>query len=562
MGVGSVATRLLADFGAEVIKVEDRTRIDTPRKLPLYKGESARNFGEEVVGADPDKGGLFNNYCRNKLGVTINMRSAEGRALAERLIAASSVVTENFAPGVMERWGLTYERLRELRPDVIYARMSGYGHSGPHASYRSYGPVVQAVSGLSFSSGLPGREPSGWGLSYMDNQAAFYNSAAILMAIRHRMLTGEGTEVDVSAVETGIGLLGPVLLEVTVNGRVTRGPDYPAGNRLEHPPAAPHGVYPASGEDRWVAIAVFSDEEWSRFADAIGRPPWTADERFASQRSRWENQDALDEAVATWTSQRDRHAGDRAPAGRAAFRAGAVQNAQDLNETDPQLAHRRGLLPAGSSGDRRGPVRGRPGPVSTACHGQLAVGPAAGRGQRVRVQRAARRRRRRVRRARCHGDDLMTKATPYGDLTVVELAGDPAGEALGKLLATMGADVIKVEPPEGAPSRRIGPAAAGARHGDPDASLNFWFYNVGKRSAVLDYRTTDGMRQLRGLLHRADIVITGWQPAEWAELGIAPADLRAAAPGLIVINLSPFGLDGPWADWPAPTWSAWHSAAR
>jgi crotonobetainyl-CoA:carnitine CoA-transferase CaiB-like acyl-CoA transferase len=339
MGVGSVATRLLADFGAEVIKIEDRTRIDTPRKLPLYKDESARNFGEEVVGADPDKGGLFNNYCRNKLGVTINMRSAEGRRLAERLIAASSVVTENFAPGVMERWGLTYERLRELRPDVIYARMSGYGHSGPHASYRSYGPVVQAVSGLSFISGLPGREPSGWGLSYMDNQAAFYNSAAILMGIRHRLLTGEGTEIDVSAVETGISLLGPVLLEVTVNGRVTRGPRYPAGNRLEHPPAAPHGVYPASGEDRWVAITVFSDEEWSRFADAIGRPAWTADERFASQQSRWENQDALDEAIAAWTGERDRHEVTKLLQD-AGVRAGAVQNAEDLNESDPQLAHR------------------------------------------------------------------------------------------------------------------------------------------------------------------------------------------------------------------------------
>jgi benzylsuccinate CoA-transferase BbsF subunit len=339
MGVGSVATRLLADFGAEVIKIEDRTRIDTPRKLPLYKDEDARNFGEEVVGADPDKGGLFNNYSRNKLGVTINMRIPEGRRLAERLIAASSVVTENFAPGVMERWGLTYERLRALRPDVVYARMSGYGHSGPHAAYRSYGPVVQAVSGLSFISGLPGREPSGWGLSHMDNQAAFYNSAAILMAIRHRMLTGKGTEIDVSAIETGISLLGPVMLEVTVNGRATRGPRYPAGNRLEHPPAAPHGVYPASGEDRWVAIAVFNDEEWSRFADAIGRPAWTADERFASPQSRWENQDALDEAVATWTSQRDRYEATKLLQ-EAGVRAGAVQNAQDLNETDPQLAHR------------------------------------------------------------------------------------------------------------------------------------------------------------------------------------------------------------------------------
>ena len=206
-----------------------------PRRLPIYKDEPARNFGEERLDADPNKGGLFNNYSRNKLGVTINMRTPEGRDVAERLIARSSVVSENFAPGVMERWGLTYERLRELRPDVIYARMSGYGHSGPHAEYRSYGPVVQAVSGLSFISGLPGREPSGWGLSYMDNQAAFYNSAALLMAIYRRGITGEGTEIDVSAVEAGINLVGPILLDVSVNGHSAVRPDFPTGNRLEWP---------------------------------------------------------------------------------------------------------------------------------------------------------------------------------------------------------------------------------------------------------------------------------------------------------------------------------------
>ena len=111
MGVGSVATRLLADFGAQVIKIEDRIRIDTPRRLPIYKDEPARNFGEEVLDADPNKGGLFNNYSRNKLGVTINLRTPDGRELAERLIARSDVVSENFAPGVMERWGFTYERL-------------------------------------------------------------------------------------------------------------------------------------------------------------------------------------------------------------------------------------------------------------------------------------------------------------------------------------------------------------------------------------------------------------------------------------------------------------------
>ena len=120
MGVGACATRLLGDFGAEVIRIEDRNRLDMPRRLPIYKGE-ARTYGEEDANPDPNKGGLFNNYNRNKLGVTINMRDPHGRALADRLIAASSVVTENFAPGVMERWGLTYERLRELsqRPPSV-----------------------------------------------------------------------------------------------------------------------------------------------------------------------------------------------------------------------------------------------------------------------------------------------------------------------------------------------------------------------------------------------------------------------------------------------------------
>jgi crotonobetainyl-CoA:carnitine CoA-transferase CaiB-like acyl-CoA transferase len=339
MGVGSVATRLLGDFGAEVIKIENRVRIDTPRRLPLYKDEPARNFGEEVLDADPNRGGLFNNYCRNKLGVTIDMRKLAGRELAERLIAKSSVVSENFAPGIMERWGLTYERLQELSPNVIYARMSGYGHSGPHAEYRSYGPVIQAVSGLSYISGLPGREPSGWGLSYMDNQAAYYNSTALLLAMYRRNITGEGTEIDVSAVEAGINLLGPVLLDVTVNHRTSRRPDFPTGNRLEWPNAAPHGVYPAKGTDRWIAIAVFDDDQWSGLVEALGRPEWTTDSRVATQAGRFANQDFVDQHLAAWTRQQGRHEAMELLQHHG-VPAGAVQNAEDLNERDPQLAHR------------------------------------------------------------------------------------------------------------------------------------------------------------------------------------------------------------------------------
>jgi crotonobetainyl-CoA:carnitine CoA-transferase CaiB-like acyl-CoA transferase len=337
MGVGALATRTLADFGAEVIKIEDRNRLDLPRRLPIYKDEPARPYGNEDPNPDPNKGGLFNNFNRNKLGVTINMRTTKGRELAERLIAVSNVVTENFAPGVMERWGFTEERVRQIRPDAIYARMSGFGHSGPHQHYRSYGPVVQAVSGLSYASGLPGREPSGWGLSYMDNQAAYYNAAALLMAIFARNISGEGTDIDVSAVEAGIELLGPVLLDVGVNGRSTRDGSFPTGNRLEHPHAAPHGVYPCTGEDRWVAIAVFDDVEWRALVRVLGAPAWTADPAFATQADRFAHQDELDRHLSEWTRSRDRHAvmHELQAAG---VRAGAVQDASDLEQTDPQIA--------------------------------------------------------------------------------------------------------------------------------------------------------------------------------------------------------------------------------
>lgn len=338
MGVGAVATRMLADFGAEVIKIEARDRLDMPRRLPIYKGE-ARSYGEEDPNPDPNKGGLFNNYSRNKLGITVNMKTERGQQLVRELIARSSVVTENFAPGVMEKWGLTYEELTKINPEIIMARMSGYGHSGPHHRYKSYGPVVQAVSGLSFISGLPGREPSGWGLSYMDNQAAYHNSAAVLMAIMRRNMTGRGQEIDVSAVEAGINMIGPDLLDVSVNGVATRRPGYPAGNRLLEGDAAPHGVYPADGEDTWVAIAVTGDEQWRRLVEAIGAPEWTRRAEFATVAGRRAHQDELDELLSGWTVARSPHE-TMHHLQAAGVPAAAVQNSRDLAESDPQIAHR------------------------------------------------------------------------------------------------------------------------------------------------------------------------------------------------------------------------------
>jgi len=338
-GVGAIATRMLADYGAEVIKIEDRQRVDLTRRLPMYKDEPARAYGNEDVSPDLDKSGFFNNYNRNKLSLTVNMRSPKGRVLVDELIRRSSMVTENFAPGVMERWGLTHARLCELNPSIVYGRMSGYGHSGPDADYRSYGPVVQAVSGLSFISGLPGMPPSGWGLSYMDNQAAYFNSAALMMAIYNRNRTGCGAEIDVSAVEVGIKLMGPLLLEVAANGRRTRAEAFPLGNRLEHPPAAPHGVYPVRGDDRWIAIAVFDDDEWRALVSVMGAPAWAGTPAFASLAARVACQDELDRRMAEWTRGQEPHAAMQALQ-QAGVRAAVVQNAEDLNEFDPQLAAR------------------------------------------------------------------------------------------------------------------------------------------------------------------------------------------------------------------------------
>ena len=339
MGVGSLATRLLADFGAEVIKIESRKRLDMPRRLPIYKDGGKRSYGDEDANPDPNKGGLFNNYNRNKLGITLDMGTQRGKELVEELIRRSDMLTENFAPGVMENWGLTEQYVRGLKADIIYGRMSGFGHSGPHAAYRSYGPVVQAVCGLSHISGLPGQPPSGWGLSYMDNQAAYYNSVGLLMALFARRRTGVGTDVDVSAVEAGIELIGPLLLDVAVNNRSTRGADFPLGNRLDYPAAAPHGVYPALGDDRWIAISVFNDSEWAALVAAMGSPAWASDPRFTAMAARVTHQDELDVLIADWTRGRDRHEMMHLLQ-QTGVRAGAVQDAEDVNEHDPQMAHR------------------------------------------------------------------------------------------------------------------------------------------------------------------------------------------------------------------------------
>lgn len=294
---GAGATKYLAAFGAQVIRIEDPVRQG---RWDILRG--ATPFVDERRGID--LGGAFNNHNVEKLGITLNLKTAHGRELLERLVRISDVVTENFAAGVMDRLGFGWERLREIRPDVIYVSNSGFGASGPYLRFKTWGPIVQAISGLTFTSGLPDQEPAGWGFSYMDHTGGYYMAMAVLMALYHRARTGEGQWVDMSCTEAGATLNGPALLDWTVNHRPMRRPGSPHANRNAWPAMAPHGIYPALGDDRWLAIACRDDADWHALA-AIIDLPFARDPRYASLAGRLDAEDALDAEMAGWTRTRD-----------------------------------------------------------------------------------------------------------------------------------------------------------------------------------------------------------------------------------------------------------------
>ncbi|WP_232794223.1 MULTISPECIES: CaiB/BaiF CoA transferase family protein [Pseudofrankia] len=296
---GAGATRILAAFGAQVIRVEDPT---TSGGWDIVRGAPPFHDGRRGI----EFGGSFNNHNAEKLGVTINLRTERGRDLLARLIAISDVVTENFAGGVFARLGFPYERLQEIKPDIVYVSHSGFGAAGPYRDFRTWGPIVQAVSGLTFTAGLAGQPPAGWGFSYMDHMGAYAMAIAILAALWHRDRTGEGQWVDLAGVEVGLSLTGPEILDHHLNGRSPRQPGSVDSNRGRAPAMAPHGIYPARGEDRWVAVACRDDHDWRRLADEIDQP-WATSTELATLAARLADQDALDALLAAWTAGFDNH---------------------------------------------------------------------------------------------------------------------------------------------------------------------------------------------------------------------------------------------------------------
>lgn len=290
---GAGATKWLAAFGAEVIRIEDPVRQG---RWDIMRGSVGLPDGRTGI----NLGASFNNHNPEKYGITLNLRTERAKEILTEIIKVSDAVTENFAKGVLERWGFGYDRLKEIKPDIIYVSNCGFGHVGPYSDFKTWGPIVQAMSGLTFTSGLPNKEPAGWGYSFMDHTGGYYMVMAILLALIHRQRTGEGQWVDLSCTDAALTLHGPALLDWTVNQRPTRRPGQPDSNHSVWPPMAPHGIYPSAGDDAWVAIACRDQNDWEILTKLINEQ-WCSDPAFADLESRLTSQDELDTHLADWT---------------------------------------------------------------------------------------------------------------------------------------------------------------------------------------------------------------------------------------------------------------------
>ena len=345
---GPWATRWLGALGAEIIKIEwpesERGRLPsstTPQGLEVNLNTS----------------GNFNDTNVNKKSLSLNVRSARGLEIVKRLIAVSDVVIENFSSRVLQKWGLGYEELCKVKPDIVYVSMSGYGHTGRNHHYTTFGPVAQAASGLTLLSGLPDQPPAGWGWSYMDDTGGMYGAMCALTGLYHRNKTGRGQHIDQAQMVSSVPLNGPALLDFTVNGLGSRRAGFPPGNRAHWPgtslvnnyrgpTVAPHNAYRThpGGYNDWAVIVCHADEEWQRLVKIMGMPDWVTAQKFATNAGRLEHQEELDQHIEAWSRTLGKYELTEI-CQQAGVRALPVQSAEDRVEHDPQLRHRKMYQP-------------------------------------------------------------------------------------------------------------------------------------------------------------------------------------------------------------------------
>ena len=281
---GPLGTRLLADLGADVIKVESEYRLDPIRQIGVQPpGEPSWNTN-----------GQFNDCNTNKRALTLNLNTPEGIAIARRLAATADVVTSNYTPDRLDRWGLGYDALREIKPDIIVANWAVMGIRGPHAGWRSYGSGIVAMSGLADLSGFPGRDPIGLGTLHTDFTVPYFAAMQVMAALLHRERTGEGQYLELAQYESAVHLLDTELIEHLNNGS-TPGRN---GNRSQR--FVPHGVFPADGQDRWLALACRDDADWERLRGVPGL------EALRSITDRFAQVGNVEALIAHWSRSLDR----------------------------------------------------------------------------------------------------------------------------------------------------------------------------------------------------------------------------------------------------------------
>jgi benzylsuccinate CoA-transferase BbsF subunit len=323
-GAGPFGTKVFSDFGAEVLKIESSTRLDSVRTAGPFKGG--------VVGVN--RSGYFASRNTGKKSIALNLKSEEGKRIVRKLVAQSDVVSNNFGPGAMDRFGFSYEALREIKPDIIYLSMPMYGQDGPRADLLGVGMTISAVTSIMWQTAYGADDPVGPGTHYPDHAANPYHAAfAVLAALAHRRKTGRGMKIDLSQVESTINFVGPAMVEASATGREPP----QVGNRSRS--HAPHNIFRALGDDQWVAIAVTDDAQWGALAGVIARADLAEDASLDTAAGRLASLDRVEQAVADWSATRP--ADEIVTALRAhGIAVSEVAHSRALIETDPQLAHR------------------------------------------------------------------------------------------------------------------------------------------------------------------------------------------------------------------------------